>query len=235
MFDEERSGGVQLFKLHGSLNWFGNDPNVREDARPPCPLRDDTLGGAKLQLLLGPAPKEQTDDPYAWLLHRFHETLQHVGFCVVIGFSWRDPHVEERIRHERNLGLDVIEVAYPVASRTYERRTAPAGCFARGAFKPVECKASDALRYPARLGRLLRDLRPLLRRQRLGSRLPALRPSELPQRDRVRVLRRVLGLVAWNRADGPLYYVEGRFVDVLRTLVLASAPWDDRMMPQATQ
>lgn len=108
---DSRASGILLHKLHGSLTWFGNDPDVFEDLEPPDPRRPKHDHSARPTLILGPADKAQTDDPYAWLLNRFHETLQTARTCVVVGFGWRDLHVAKRIMHENEYGLDVIEVS----------------------------------------------------------------------------------------------------------------------------
>lgn len=105
-----RQAGIHLYKLHGSLTWFGHDSNTYEDLEPTALSRAKTRYDRRPQLVLGPVTKVQTDDPFWWLMHRFHEELKRARTCVVVGFGGRDPHIARRILQEHQYGLDVVEV-----------------------------------------------------------------------------------------------------------------------------
>jgi len=147
----QRSGhrGILLHKLHGSLTWFGEDPSMYEDLDPPNPAREKTKWDARPQIILGPGGKEQPDDPFAWLLYRFHRALQRARTCVVIGFGWRDPHVAARLGHEYDLGLDIVNVAPENTRAASPRRRDSTTKKRLGAFRPITSSAADALRGDA--------------------------------------------------------------------------------------
>lgn len=154
---DSRASGVLLHKLHGSLTWFGSDPRMYEDLEPPDPTRPKPTYARRPELVLGPRGKEQPDDPFAWLLNRFHETLKVARTCVVIGFGWTDPHVAERIRHEHRLGLDVVEVSVAAyGAPTPRMRGRP-----HGAYRAITGRASLALRDGS-IGRAMDDARRVL-------------------------------------------------------------------------
>lgn len=62
----------------------------------------------------------------------------------MIGFGGRDPHVGERIVHERSLGLNVIEVG-PNVQPNPEPSFPEPGRFDAGAWLGIDCTASTAL------------------------------------------------------------------------------------------
>ena len=137
-------GSVYLYKLHGSLSWFGSDPNLYEDLDPPDPARNKSKYDARPHLVLGPTAKVQTDDPFWWLLDRFHAALQQARTCVLIGFGGRDPHIAQRIAHERSLGLNVIDVG-PAATPVSEPLFHEPNQFEVGVWIGVDRTACDAL------------------------------------------------------------------------------------------
>lgn len=154
-------GGVHLYKLHGSLSWFGSDPNTFEDLEPPDPGRKKSRYDVRPQLILGPMSKVQSDDPFWWLLDQFYAALKRARTCVVIGFSGRDPHIAQRIAHERSLGLDVVEVG-PAVQPIREPNFPDAHRFETGTWVGIDSSASDAL-TSGRIHDALKDLTRLRR------------------------------------------------------------------------
>lgn len=78
--------GINLYKLHGSINWFCDDKwNIKE--LPTSPR------GESPQLVLGPGSKIQADDPFLTLFYEFHKAVQDAEVCIVLGYGYRDEHV----------------------------------------------------------------------------------------------------------------------------------------------
>jgi len=96
--------GINLYKLHGSLNWRLNDGNqwLAEDYPPQW--------SKEPELLLGPGPKLEPDDPYASLHCEFRKVLTSAKVCVVIGFSFRDEPIMAALREANNRGMRIIDV-----------------------------------------------------------------------------------------------------------------------------
>ena len=62
------------------------------------------------ELILGPGTKVQADDPFLTLLHEFHESMQTVQCCVVIGYGYKDSHINSIIDQALDKGVTVIGV-----------------------------------------------------------------------------------------------------------------------------
>jgi hypothetical protein len=101
-----RNTGINLCKLHGSLNWGLDDnlPDRRLIERYP-PQWDK-----EPELLLGPQPKLEHDDPFVTLYCGFHEALGRAKVCVVIGYNFRDDHIKQPLREASDRGMKVIDV-----------------------------------------------------------------------------------------------------------------------------
>lgn len=100
------TSGINLYKLHGSLNWTlgGNLSNPRlVEHYPPQWDREP-------ELLLGPGSKLQYDDPFVTLYSEFHKALGRARVCVAVGYSFRDSHIKEPLRDASRRGLTVIDV-----------------------------------------------------------------------------------------------------------------------------
>jgi NAD-dependent SIR2 family protein deacetylase len=109
--------GINLYKLHGSLNWGLND-NLQDQflvERYPPEWNNEP------ELLLGPGSKLQHDDPFVTLYSEFHEALRQVSTCVAIGYSFNDSHIEEPIRQASRRGMKVIDVNPSRIVQRFER------------------------------------------------------------------------------------------------------------------
>lgn len=116
--------GINLHKLHGSLRWFGTTDTTRlskglwTDSYYFMELKHQdrralpkTLNiSDEPTLILGPAPKLQSDDPFLTLFYRFHRRLRRVRACVVIGYGYGDEHVNEKLDEALKLGVRVLNV-----------------------------------------------------------------------------------------------------------------------------
>jgi len=116
--------GINLYKLHGSLRWFGTTDTkklarglwtdsyffleVKAKYRRSLPKTFEV--SEEPTLILGPPPKLQTDDPFLTLFHKFHHSLRQAKTCVVIGYGYGDDHVNEKVDEAIKLGVHVLNV-----------------------------------------------------------------------------------------------------------------------------
>lgn len=92
---------LRLVKLHGSLDWRRN--NVTGDvqlAQPGFSFRynDEAWDGHTPGVIFGAGNKLRPDGPYLALYHEFQAALSVSHQVIVIGYSFRDSHVNEALR-----------------------------------------------------------------------------------------------------------------------------------------
>jgi hypothetical protein len=102
-YEPAREGGdVVLFKLHGSVDWqltpSGPIQRVEAEARDPEPMKT---------VLIYPSRQEAEidEEPFAVSYAYLSACLTHTQVCLVIGFSFRDREVVDRLR----VAMDVNE------------------------------------------------------------------------------------------------------------------------------
>ncbi len=125
-----RTSGINLYKLHSSLNWTldGNLSNPRLiEHYPPQWDREP-------ELLLGPGLKLQHDDPFVTLYSEFHKALGRATICIAVGYSFRDGHIKDPLRDASRRGLTVIDVNPSSLETGFERYKRVSLC-AREAFE----------------------------------------------------------------------------------------------------
>lgn len=120
---KSRNRGINLYKLHGSLCWFG----LRDNSQPPdqfkCHLELMELNNEDRQslpahftltrypeLILGPGTKIQPDGPYITMFYEFHIALRQAKICVIIGYGYRDEHVNEMLDKACDNGLSIVDI-----------------------------------------------------------------------------------------------------------------------------
>lgn len=98
--------GINLYKMHGSLNWVLSDDleDRRLVQRYPPDWNDEP------DILLGPGSKLQHDDPFVTLYSQFHQALRRSKVCVTIGYSFSDHHIKAPVSDASRRGLTVIDV-----------------------------------------------------------------------------------------------------------------------------
>ncbi|MBY5868637.1 SIR2 family protein [Rhizobium leguminosarum] len=101
--------GINLYKLHGSLNWNLGDDGVDWGNCPPVE-RYPPKWDQEPDLILGPGSKLQHDDPFVTLYAELHRAIRRAKVCVAIGHSFRDLHIKEPIRGASHRGMTVIDV-----------------------------------------------------------------------------------------------------------------------------
>jgi hypothetical protein len=129
--------GINLYKLHGSLNWsyFTVVPPDLED--PPLMERHPPHWDKEPELLLGPGPKLQHGDPFVTLYSEFHRAIRRANVCVAIGYSFQDNHIKAPVRIASRRGMMVIDVnpSHSDWNGTFNRYTK----ISNGAKEALEC------------------------------------------------------------------------------------------------
>lgn len=102
-----------LFKLHGSTSWY-------RDADPPHSIRKfpnpaPELAGSRAMLIYPTQIKTQAiqEEPFRIAYEYLQETLMHATLSIIIGFSFRDPAINDILQcaltKNRRLKLVVVE------------------------------------------------------------------------------------------------------------------------------
>lgn len=129
------TNGINLYKLHGSLRWHG----VRDESRPMEQFQHrlelmELKSGQRLpshlhmrqepEVVLGPGNKLQYDDPFLTLFYEFHRAVRQVQVCVIIGYSYGDPHINFLLDQVLDAGGSLLDVNPGTPSGRYmsERR-----------------------------------------------------------------------------------------------------------------
>lgn len=98
------NNGIQLIKLHGSNYWFWSEGNARfySERLPHRRIRvqphfDEELPYAVLvetpMVIFGQRNKLTAEGPFLDLLKQFDEQLQRTDLLTVVGYSFRDEHI----------------------------------------------------------------------------------------------------------------------------------------------
>jgi hypothetical protein len=100
---EPVTSGFELFKLHGSLNWTLHGAHPFSGVAPTSfvvqrssPPDYSTLIDAAPALLFGES-KLTAEGPFLQLLFRFRQALRRVRRLTIVGYSFRDAHINEQI------------------------------------------------------------------------------------------------------------------------------------------
>lgn len=116
------SDGVRLLKLHGSIDWRGEQS------------RDDTLSQYRISVvgpdqrlrspavIFGGRNKIRAEGPFLELLAQWELMLRDARTLLVVGYSFRDDHVNEVIRRWVNRGGDNRIVVVDPCHVPWQRR-----------------------------------------------------------------------------------------------------------------
>jgi SIR2-like domain len=91
--NNSREDILYLYKLHGSLNWKLHNKYGIEKTSMEQQLTDPNYSE---DILIYPtlSTKEVNEkDPYKTIFNRFKELMKSTELCIVIGFSFRDTHI----------------------------------------------------------------------------------------------------------------------------------------------
>lgn len=108
---------ARVLKLHGSIDWYV------EQTRPRFPLDEpvfevgspdsDEIHFGELGIVFGQRGKLRSDGPFLAMLREFERWLDETDRLVVIGYSFRDEHINALIRRwfnrESSGGLTIID------------------------------------------------------------------------------------------------------------------------------
>ena len=97
--DADARTRVFLYKLHGSMNWLAGraagHPMVLQ--KPDTGPSDDRARDMYIRPSLDTKGEATRREPYAAILRQFARLLPTFDACIVIGYSFRDPHISERL------------------------------------------------------------------------------------------------------------------------------------------
>jgi hypothetical protein len=99
---------IHLIKLHGSIDWMETIPEIRgSDTTRPLPLKGIRLATAREvenpnlefrpAVIFGQGNKLTTEGPYLELLRLFRSDLDEHDNLLTVGYSFRDPHINQYI------------------------------------------------------------------------------------------------------------------------------------------
>jgi hypothetical protein len=119
-FSAASAVGVDLVKLHGSVTWWWETRNEETGLKYRAlsehdekwmeqissKLLDEPRRGPEMGVIFGGRNKLTADGPFLELLSKFREALDGHSHLFVIGYSFRDPHVNQSIARwlHRNAG-----------------------------------------------------------------------------------------------------------------------------------
>jgi hypothetical protein len=94
--------GLRLLKLHGSINWVVEDPGYVAGKLPSQTIRkvasaDEKARYERPAVVFGEAGKLRSEGPYLELLLAWSADLKRADNLLVVGYSFRDHHVNEAI------------------------------------------------------------------------------------------------------------------------------------------
>lgn len=105
--------GVKVFKLHGSLDWVDHEIyGVCSLSYPRHSRAEEFEGAQKPLIIFGTDQKLTSRDPFLTLLYRFSTEIKKSDVCIIIGYSFGDPHLNDVLiqRMRENLRVKVLVV-----------------------------------------------------------------------------------------------------------------------------
>jgi hypothetical protein len=97
--DTHKESKINLYKLHGSLDWYYNRDDETVELRPET---DNPL------IIFGTDNKLESTSPFLQLLTSFRDSLNKARLIVTIGYSFYDPYMNNILIHELKRTPDKI-------------------------------------------------------------------------------------------------------------------------------
>ena len=110
---------VYLYKLHGSLNWKEHKSKQIEKTREETITSDPKF---LRNMLIYPtlSPKDGYEEqPFGSLLKVFETEFQKIDVCIIIGFSFRDQHINRIFHDFSSRGKELIIIS-PSSYKKYK-------------------------------------------------------------------------------------------------------------------
>jgi NAD-dependent SIR2 family protein deacetylase len=122
---------INLFKLHGSLDWVDDAVYGLCSLAYPRHENADTIQGddTRPHLVFGTAHKLSAKEPFLTLAYYFSKATLQTQILAVVGYSFADEHVNQIIEQgmKKNANLRLI-VASPSSEEIIRRHAFLAGC-----------------------------------------------------------------------------------------------------------
>ena len=119
--DDNSGTKVFLYKLHGSMNWLADMAAGRQLIlqKPDTSASDDRARDMYIRPSLDTKGEATQKEPYTTILREFNRLLPSFDACVVIGYSFRDPHISERLVEFARAGGALV-VLSPTAAADFK-------------------------------------------------------------------------------------------------------------------
>lgn len=129
-WDWPSSSALRLIKLHGSINWKMTDPDRRRHAASAVEVASGEESGRTLPLVIfGQRGKVRADGPFLGLLRAFEQALYQADRLLVVGYSFRDAHINTVINRwlvtDAARGIVVVDPNFNAGSGFYTEEFAP--------------------------------------------------------------------------------------------------------------
>lgn len=170
--------GVRLLKLHGSIDWAWEDDLPGDGRLPSRYVRRVSAATPNVSapaMVFGLRERLRAEGPFLSLLAEFESHLERSSRLVVIGYSFRDDHINQAIRRwtfeDRGNQIVLIDPGLP-AAKPRRRRDMPfrdslLACLEEGAPADFLKTRLKVIREPASVG-----IRRLYERDLLGQESP---------------------------------------------------------------
>lgn len=117
LFDEnlfKSKNTVNLIKVHGSLNWFNVDDEIR--------YVNSCFDGLIPQIIAPGKSKYQEayNSPYRELIQKADNTIKEASSFLVVGFGFNDEHLTPKIKSQVKKGVPIVLITKQVTESTLE-------------------------------------------------------------------------------------------------------------------
>lgn len=105
---------VNLIKVHGSLNWFNVDDEIR--------YVNSCFDGLIPQIIAPGKSKYQEayNSPYRELIQKADNTIKEASSFLVVGFGFNDEHLTPKIKSQVKKGVPIVLITKQVTESTLE-------------------------------------------------------------------------------------------------------------------
>jgi hypothetical protein len=105
---------VNLIKVHGSLNWFKENDNIRYLTKKMDKMEPLIIPPGKNKY------RDAYDKPYRELIQKSDSYIESAKSFLVVGFGFNDEHLTPKIRERVNEGIPIVVITKKVTKSTKE-------------------------------------------------------------------------------------------------------------------